>query len=57
MTGVIVRVVLLSLNQRHGKSIVLKDRNGPPVTPLYHIEGLPLEMQTQLSSLAHCAQD
>lgn len=44
MTDVIVRVVLLSLNQRHGKSIVLKGRNEPPVTPLYHIEQLPLEM-------------
>lgn len=44
MRDVIARVVLLTLNQRHGKSIVLKDRNGPPLTPLHHIEQLPLEM-------------
>lgn len=44
MTDVIVRVVLLSLNQRHGKSMAPKDRYGPPVTPRYHIEQLPLEM-------------
>lgn len=44
MTDAIVRVVLLSLNQRHGRSIVLKDGNGPAVLMLYHIEQLPLEM-------------
>lgn len=44
MTDVIVRVVLLSLNHRHGKSMAPKDRYRPPVTPRYHIEQLPLEM-------------
>lgn len=44
LLDVILRVVLLSWNQRRGESVVFKDRNGPSVVLLWHIEQLPLKM-------------
>lgn len=40
MTDVVWRVVLLSLTQ----SVIFEDKTGPTVTPLEHIEQLPLKI-------------